>query len=138
MADFFKNLTNKVVEIASNVKDKAVDVYDVTKLKLDLRMKEADLDECFEKLGRAYYFSLKNNGNNEKVESLIKTAEAISNEINDLKKKISLAQNKKICEHCRSIIDANKPYCQNCGQKVVINEKNANETEEYVVEILDD
>jgi hypothetical protein len=68
MADFFKNLTNKVVEIASNVKDKAVDVYDVTKLKLDLRMKEADLDECFEKLGRAYYFSLKNNGNNENKE----------------------------------------------------------------------
>ena len=139
MADFLKNLTNKVSEIAANVKNKAVDVYDITKLKLDLRKKEADLDECFEKLGRAYYLNLKFNGNNEKVEVLLETAESISNEINDLKKKIAFVQNKKICVHCGSIIDKNKPYCQNCGQKVVVNEKNTNDTEEeYVVEILDD
>lgn len=139
MADFFKNLTNKVVEIASNVKDKAVDVYDVTKLKLDLRKKEADLDECFEKLGRAYYLNLKNNANNEKIQILVEKAESISNEIYNLKDKIAIAQNQKICEHCGSLIDKEKPYCHNCGQKVVANEKNSSDnTEDYIVEILDD
>ena len=138
MAEFFKNFTEKVSEVASNVKSKAKDVYDVTRLKIDLRKKEADLDECFEKLGRAYYINVKSDVNNdEKVALYMEKAEKLSSEILDLKNKIASAQNQKICNHCASLIDKKSPYCPNCGQKVVANESNDN-NEEFIVEILDD
>lgn len=143
MAEFFKNLTKKVTEVASNVSTKAKDVYDVTLLKIDLRKKEADLDECFEKLGRTYYLNLKNNGNNEKVDALVEKAEKLSNEILELKNKIATLQNQKICVHCGSLIDKDVSYCGNCGQKVVANETAEDDSNEdtepdYVIEILDD
>ena len=119
MAEFFKNFTKKVADVATNVKTKAKDTYDVTLLKIDLRKKEADLDLCFEKLGRAYYVSVQNGGNEEKLNVLLNEAKLISEEILELKNKIAVAQNKKICGHCASIIDKDASYCEGCGQKIV-------------------
>ena len=122
MAEFFKNFTQKVTQAASAVKSKAKDVYDVTALKVSLKSKEANLDSCFEKLGRAYFVSVNNGGNQEKLEALIDKAKSISQEILDLKQKIAEAQNKRVCEHCLSLIDKDASYCDGCGQKIVANE----------------
>lgn len=133
MAEFFKKLGERVSNVADKTKVKAKGIYDVTKLKLELNKKEVDLDECFEKLGRAYFVQVKNKiDNSEKIETLTIKAENLSNEIFNLKKNIADAQNKKVCDHCASIIDTDAPYCSNCGQKVVAEKKseNNNSTEE--------
>ncbi len=125
MAEVFEKISKKVVTVADNAKAKAKELYDITKLKFELRKKETDLDEHFEKLGRAYFVQAKKGiDNSEKIEALLLKAENASNEILDLKKSIADAQNKKICELCTSIIDVNAPYCSNCGQKVVAEAKN--------------
>jgi RNA polymerase subunit RPABC4/transcription elongation factor Spt4 len=140
MAEFFEKFTKKVTNVASNVKTKAKDTYDITVLKLNLRSKEADLDNCFEKLGRAYYISVNKGTNNDKIKSLLLEADNLSKEIIDLKSKIATAQNKRVCEHCFSLLDNDASYCQGCGQKIVIIDKsNAFDDESEVeVEIIND
>jgi hypothetical protein len=125
MAEFFKNFTQKVTEVASTVKTKAKDVYDITALKVNLKGKEANLDSCFERLGRAYFVSINNGGNQDKLEALVNKAKSISQEILELKQKIAEAQNKRICEHCFSLIDNDALYCDGCGQKIVANQSTA-------------
>lgn len=120
MAEMLDKISKKVVLVADSAKAKAKELYDITKLKIELRKKEVDLDECLEKLGRAYFVQVKREiDNTEKIEALVSRAENISNEIYELKKSIADAQDKKICEHCTSLVDADAPYCTNCGQKVV-------------------
>lgn len=120
MAEGFEKISKKVVAVADNAKARAKELYDITKLKIELRKKEVELDEYLEKLGRAYFVQIKKGiDNSEKIEALVLQAENTSSEILDLKKSIADAQNKKICEHCTSIIDVDAPYCSNCGQKVV-------------------
>lgn len=124
MAEIFKNFTKKVASIADTAKNKTKELYDVTKLKVELGKKEVDLDECFEKLGRAYFVQKKREkDNNDKIDALLEKANTLSNEIYEIKKSIADAQNKKICDHCISIIDTDAPYCSNCGQKVVAEKK---------------
>ena len=120
MAEVFDKFSKKVADVADNAKAKAKELYDLTKLKFELRKKEIDLDEHLEKLGRAYFVQVKKGiDNGGKIEALVQKAEDISNEIYKLKKNIADAQGKTICEHCTSIMDKEAPYCTNCGQKVV-------------------
>lgn len=124
MAEVFDKISKRVVDVADNAKAKAKELYDITKLKIQLRKKEVDLDECFEKLGRAYFIQVKKEiDNNKKIEALVLKAENISNEMYELKKSIAEAQGKAICDHCTSIKDADVPFCSNCGQKVVAEAK---------------
>ena len=128
MAEVFEKISKKVVDVADSAKTKAKELYDLTKLKIDLRKKEADLDECFEKLGRAYYVQIKRQmENSDKVTALLEKADAISQEIVEIKTNIANAQNKVICTHCASVISTDAPYCSNCGQKVVAEKKKENE-----------
>ena len=138
MAEFFEKFSKKVTKVASNVKTKAKDTYDVTVLKLSLRSKEADLDHCFEKLGRAYYVNVNKGTNNDKIEILLTEAKSLSKEIVDLKTKIAEAQNKRVCEHCLSLLDIDAAYCQACGQKIVVFDKSSDLDEEVEVEIVED
>jgi len=128
MAEMFDRFTKKVVDVADGAKAKAKELYDVTKLKIELRKKEADLDEYLEKLGRAYFIQVKREiDNSEKIDALVLKADTVANEIYELKKNIAEAQNKKICAHCISIIDADAPYCPNCAQMVVAEAKKEEE-----------
>ena len=125
MAEAFEKFSKKVASVADTAKTKAKGIYDVAKLKIELGKKEFDLDECFEKLGRAYFIYIKkDNDSSGKVEELISKAEILSTEIYNLKKNIADVQGKKICDHCASIIDTDAPYCTNCGQKIVAEKKN--------------
>ena len=46
MAEGFEKFSKKVVAVADNAKAKAKELYDITKLKIELRKKEVELDEC--------------------------------------------------------------------------------------------
>ncbi len=120
MAEVFKKISDKVVGVAKLTKNKVKEFSTNAKLNIELKGKEADLDACFEKLGRAYFAQASASMNNsEKIEALMTEAKLLSGEILELKQSIAEAQGKKICEHCASIVDADAPYCEACGQKVV-------------------
>lgn len=124
MAEVFKKISDKVVDFAKATKQKAKEISESTKLNIELKSKESDLDTCFEKLGRAYFVQVNASvENSQKINALLERARTISGEILELKQKIATTHNKKICEHCATIVDKDVPYCEACGQKLVAERK---------------
>ena len=121
----YETTSTKAKELYGTTSAKAKEIYDVTVYKAEIRKNEADLDECFESLGRAYYLNAcEGESNDDKVAKLLERAEALAKRISDLKLKVAELQNKNICPHCKSVVSKELPYCVNCGQKMIAEQKN--------------
>lgn len=124
MAEFFDKASEKVTKAANYVAQKTKKLASDTKLSFDIKKEEADLDYCFERLGRAFYAQAKNGvSRDEKIAKLMAEADERSERIKNLKAELAKSKNKKICSHCSSVISGSAPYCSNCGSKIVADEK---------------
>lgn len=132
MAEFTKAVKGAVKVTCS----KAKKVADVAILKVSLRSKEVDLDECFEKLGRAYYFGLDEKvDNDEKINMLVSQATRLCEEISDLKQQIAEAKNSQVCTHCASIYKKDEEFCPYCSEhKVVVTTRPKKEEDPQIEE----
>lgn len=128
MAEFFDKASEKVTKAANYVAQKTKKLASDTKLSFDIKKEEADLDYCFERLGRAFYAQAKNGVlRDEKIAKLMAEADERSEKIKNLKAELAKSKNKKICSHCSSVISGNAPYCSNCGSKIVADEEREKE-----------
>ncbi len=117
MAEFVEAVKGAIKVTCSATKK----VANVTLLKVSLRSKEVDLDECFERLGRAYYVNVeKNADNDEKINMLLAQASQLSKEIHDLKQQIAQAKNSVVCTHCASIYKNDEDCCPYCSEHKVV------------------
>lgn len=121
MAEIIDKITTTVKNVADFTKEKAKLLIKITKLKVAIKSKEVDLDECFEKLGRAYYMQAVQNANNGKrIEKLVEETREISNEISTLKKELALTQEKQVCERCGSVYKKDAPFCPYCSDHKIV------------------
>ncbi|MGM9646077.1 MAG: hypothetical protein ACI3XS_05265 [Eubacteriales bacterium] len=124
MAEFFDKVSRKIGDAANYAAEKTEKFVSGAKLTFELKKEEADLDYCFEKLGRAFFAQARNGvAKDGKIAELIAEADERSEKIKNLKIEIAKAKNKKICPHCSSIIENDAPYCSKCGSKIVADEK---------------
>ena len=120
MKKIFSQIKRGAGFVASKTKKLAISAQ----LKLDIKLNEADLTECFERLGRLYYYQEKNEiDNSKKIEMTIAKCEEITEKIEELKLALAELENKTLCEHCGSVIKMDAPYCSKCGQKIVATKK---------------
>ena len=140
MAEFFDKVSKKIGDAANYAAEKTEKLVSSAKLTFELKKEEADLDECFERLGRAFFTQAKNGvAKDGKIAELIAEADARSEKIKNLKIEIAKAKNKKICPHCSSIIESDAPYCSRCGSKIVADEKKEDvNTDEKVADSLEE
>lgn len=123
MAEFFDKISKKIGDAANYAAEKTEKFVSGTKLTFNLKKEEADLDYCFEKLGRAFFAQAKNGvAKDGKIAELIAEADERSEKIKNLKIEIARNKNKKICPYCSSIIESDAPYCSKCGSKIVADE----------------
>ncbi len=117
MAEFVESIKGAVKVTCS----KAKKVAGVALLKVSLRSKEVDMDECLEKLGRAYFMRTKRGiSNEEKINLLLEQAEQLCKDIDDLKQQIANAQSTQVCTHCASIYKQDAEYCPYCSEHKVV------------------
>ncbi len=120
MAEIIKKISKTVKSAAGYTKKKA----SVAVLKATLKSREFDLDECFEKLGRAFFAQAKGKAkNDEKIANLILKAEELTLEIKELKKEIAKSNEKKVCNHCGTVYSSKKECCPHCEHKMVATKK---------------
>lgn len=115
--------------VASSAKRKTKEAAEATKLKVDIKVEESNLDHCFEKLGRAVYANSRTGKNGSRVSKLIKEADAICQLIEEYKNRLAVLQKKEVCPHCGAVIKAGAP-CRNCKEKIVKTPKKANPVDE--------
>ena len=89
---FLKNLGNKIGEVAGDAADKAKDMAEVTKIKLDISNEEKKIQQAFIELGKLYYEEIKDlaDGPGAEHSALIKASEQT---IADLEAKIETIKN---------------------------------------------
>ena len=132
MTEIIDNLKGTAKVVCS----KAKKIGNIALLKMSLRSKEVDLDECFEKLGRAYYYSVNGTAKNDaKIKALMEQAQMLSASINDLKEQIAQIQDSQVCEHCASVYKKDAEFCPYCSEhKVVASSKKSQEENDEVEE----
>lgn len=122
MAKIVSDIKKSVVAVTQTAKKKTKKIAESTKLKLDIKMEESNLEHCFEMLGRAVYANSKNPNNEARIEALMAQADRISTIIKEYKTRLAYLQDKEICVHCESVIERGSP-CAYCSEKIVVNKK---------------
>ncbi|MBQ8145758.1 MAG: hypothetical protein IJ039_03165 [Clostridia bacterium] len=129
MAKIISNVKKGATTVARNVKRKSKRFAEIAKLKLDIKMEESNLEQCFEMLGRASYAKACGSDNQNKIDELVAQANRINGLIKEYKSRLAFLQDKEICEHCESVIDRDTP-CQYCKEKIVAGKKTADTVDE--------
>lgn len=113
------NILVKAKEVFETAYKKADDVVSVQKQKFDVSALENKLNKDFEQLGRICYDEMKNGAfsDNEKFKSAFDEIASKSAQIEEMKKEILKAKNKKRCPSCDAAIDINSVFCNVCGVK---------------------
>ena len=110
---FFNELSDSIVNTTKDLGKMAQNATDATKMSYDKKVKEAELSKLYEKLGRKYYESHKD----EESEDILAITAAI-NKIQELSNDILEKKGAKPCPKCGAVVKDGASFCSNCGEKI--------------------
>ncbi len=114
--EFFDKLGASLVTAGRDVSQKAKDLSETAKLKLDLKSKEDFLQKQYAELGRLYYEEHKNDDSCS-YEQFSEIAETLSS-IDHLKHLLMDLKGSKICPKCGAQMPEDAGFCSNCGENL--------------------
>ncbi len=100
-----------------DVSQKAKEVSEIAKLKLDIRSKEDFVEKQYIALGAAYYAAHKNDTDSAKAEQFRIISEALS-EIDRMKKQVLILKGAAECPKCGAKMPEDAAFCSSCGTKM--------------------
>ena len=137
------DLKGSLFAAGRDVSQKAKEVSEIAKIKMDIRTKEDFVEKQFASLGRAYYEANKYNANDKDAEQFAVIKEAID-EIERMNQQVLDIQGVILCPNCGKKSPVGTSFCSDCGSKLddvvvdatVVSEEIVEEepTEEVVVE----
>ena len=108
-----------MAEMIDKITKKASKVVGVAKLRLKLASRRADLDECYESLGRALFIQITDGTDmDEEIAALVAKCDKIKQDIVALDEEIKSYNSANICKFCNKINEKNAIYCANCGEEL--------------------
>ena len=111
------NLKGSLFAAGRDVSQKAKEVSEVAKLKMDIHTKEAFVEKQFAALGRAYYEVNKDNASEAAVEKFAVIKEALE-EIERMSQQVLDIQGVVQCPNCGKKMPADNSFCSDCGTKL--------------------
>ena len=113
------NIKDSFYSAGKDISQKAKDVSEVARLKLDIRAKEEFLEKQYAAIGKAYYESHKDSEEMLEAEAAeFRTIEEALLEISRMKEAILNIQGSVECPNCHVIMPEHATYCSNCGTKM--------------------
>ncbi len=114
--DFLENAKAVVLKFG----EKANDVYDITKLNAIKSRISCDMDKTYKALGNKYYILSKN----EKLEgadfsSELSTLDELHTQYDTIVNQIENLKKMKRCPVCGKAQSGDKPFCADCGSKLI-------------------
>lgn len=100
-----------------DVSQKAKEMSEITKLKLDIRSKEDFIEKQFANIGRAYYEANKEDASEKDAEQFAVIAEAME-EVVRMKQQVLMIQGAEECPKCGKKVPEGTSYCSECGTKI--------------------
>lgn len=114
---FFDELTESLTTAGRDVTQKAKDVSEIAKLKLDIKSKEDYVQKQYAALGAAYFEKHKDEEGIEEAEQFFLIREALG-EIERMKAEVLKLQGAAECAKCGAKMPEGATFCSNCGAKM--------------------
>jgi len=111
------DLKGSLFAAGRDVSQKAKEVSEVAKLKMDIHTKEDFVEKQYAILGRAYYEANKDNASEKDVEQFAVITEAIE-EIKRMNQQVLDIQGVVQCPNCGKKVPADNSFCSDCGAKL--------------------
>lgn len=114
---FFDDLTESLTIAGRDVTQKAKDVSELAKLKLDIKSKEDYVQKQYAALGAAYFEKHKEEEGIEEAEQFFLIKEALG-EIERMKAEVLKLQGATECPKCGAKMPEGVAFCSSCGAKM--------------------
>ena len=111
------DLKGSLFAAGRDVSQKAKEVSEVAKLKMDIHTKEDFVEKQYAILGRAYYETNKDNVSEKDAEAFRVITEALE-EINRMTQQVLDIQGVVQCPNCGKKVPADNAFCSDCGAKL--------------------
>lgn len=124
--ELFDKLSETIMSAGKDVGQKAKDVSEIAKLKMDIKSKEDFVEKQYAELGKAYYEKHKDDETEETGENGEKTpeqehffliSEALG-EIERMRAEVLKIQGAAECPKCGAKMPQGAAFCSNCGTKM--------------------
>lgn len=106
-----------LISTGKDVSQKAKDISEVAKLKLDIRAKEDFVEKQYVMLGTDYYMKHKDEEESEAAEQFKVIGEALD-EIERMRAEILRIQGALACPKCGSRMPVGAVFCSSCGGRM--------------------
>ena len=113
----WEDLKGSLFAVGRDVSQKAKEVSEVAKLKMDIRAKEDFVEKQFAILGRVYYETHKEDASEKDAEQFNVIKEAID-EIHRMNEQVMEIQGVVKCSNCGKKMSVGNSYCSGCGTKL--------------------
>ena len=108
------SLLDKAISVANVAGKKTEEMVEASKLKLQEVSVNADLQDCYEKIGSLVYRSKKSGEDNEQsIEQLVEQADVLLEQLAQLQSKRE--EIKKKCPNCGAACSVDSHFCSRCG-----------------------
>lgn len=114
---FFDELTESLTIAGKDVTQKAKEVSELAKLKLDIKSKEEYVQKQYATLGAAYFEKHKDEEGIDEAEQFYLIKEALA-EIDRMKQEVLKLQGAAECPKCGVRMPEGATFCSNCGTKM--------------------
>lgn len=114
---FFDDLTESLTIAGKDVTQKAKDMSELAKLKLDIKSKEDYVQKQYALLGEAYFKKHKDEEGSEDAEQFFLIKEALD-EIERMKTEVLKIQGAAECPKCGAKMPEGATFCSSCGTKM--------------------
>lgn len=114
---FLDDLTESLTNAGKDVTQKAKDVSELARLKLDIKSKEDYVQKQYAQLGRAYFEKHREEEDIEEAEQFFLVKEALE-EISRLKEEVLRLQGACECPRCGARMPEAAVFCSSCGAKM--------------------
>ena len=111
------DLKGSLFAASRDVSQKAKEVSEIAKLKMDIHSKEDFVEKQFAILGRAYYDANKDNASEKDVEQFRVITEAME-EIERMSQQVLDIQGVAQCPNCGKKVPVDNSFCSACGTKL--------------------
>ena len=115
--DFFDKLGESLVSAGKDVSQKAKDVSEIAKLKLDIKSKEDYVEKKYAELGQAYFNTHREDDECGEREQFFLIQEALD-EIERMKSEVLRIQGAASCPKCGAKMPEGVTFCSSCGTKM--------------------
>lgn len=112
----FNSLLDKAISVANVAGKKTEEVVETSKLKLQEVALNADLEDCYEKIG-SLVFRSRTAGvdNEEQIAELVAQAQELIGQLTEIKLKRAEIKKVKKCPNCGASCEMDSHFCSRCG-----------------------